>query len=82
MHSTSATSHVGSAFYTLLPNGSGQTWAQMPKYPTSLAQANVPESASLAMGVACAIAGWWVLDRFSAKEARTKQALPLKSKRN
>ena len=78
MNHTNANSNAGFGLTHVMNQGA----AIVRDSPGTLAQAKVAESASLAMGVACAIAGWWMVDRFSSREARTNQTLPVKTKRN
>jgi len=82
MNHTNANSNAGFGLTHVMGQSGATAREEAAGSPGTLAQAKVAESASLAMGVACAIAGWWMVDRFSSREARTNQTLPVKTKRN
>ena len=67
--------------FALFPMGGAEPVAGLRAEPTIVAQANVPEGASLAMGVVCAIVGWWMVDRMGSKEPKANRVVPVKSKR-
>ena len=66
-------SRSGMGHVSLAPVWGVQPWAEVGPIPVMTAQANVPESASLAMGVVCALVGWWMVDRKGSKETRSNR---------